>query len=298
MAELCDGGVDLIVTSPPYYVDPSDPLMEPALLRSGKADPDADHDRTGAVPQTYEALLDLLERCFAECWRVLKPGGVAAVNVASTLVKGRLYPLPWDLCVRLRAAGWYLKEEIVWRRWRGWDKRAGTLIQKPYPGYFFPNRVFEYVLLFTKPGPPIWADRSEEEKAASQVDIDRLYARETANAIWNILPVVRQHKRGHPCPFPDELVYRLVSLYSYAGETVLDPFTGSGTTAKVAHLLGRRFVGYEVNPDFVRLARERLRTEPTIRRERRVCRFETLDEDDGAPTTAKIAKAATPATNP
>lgn len=74
----------------------------------------------------------------------------------------------------------------------------------------------------------------------------------------------------HPCPFPEELAYRLITLYSYCGETVLDPFCGSGTTAKVAHRLERRFMGYEINPDFAAVAMRRVLDATPIKREQRV----------------------------
>jgi modification methylase len=281
MPELSDGSVDLIVTSPPYWVDPEDPLLKNALLQDGER----------RTPDSYGALLSFLSECFAECWRTLKPGGFACVNIASTRVKGKLYPLPFDLSVRLLASGWELQDEIVWRRWRGWDKRGGVVIQHPYPGYFYPNRVFEYVLVFRKPGPPIQEGRSEEAREASRIAVDHLLLHEVNNSIWNVLPVQPRSRArsaagvSHPCPFPDELAYRLVTLYSYVGDRVLDPFAGSGTTGKVARLTGRRFVGYEVNPAFLALAQERI-TEPTVRRERRVCRFEELPEATGTPSVA------------
>lgn len=274
MAEVADRSVDLVVTSPPYWVDPADEAMQPALLR----------DSAKETPKNYDDLLELLDRCFAEVHRVLKPGGFACVNVAGTIVKGVVYPLPFDLLVRLRDAGWLVKEDLIWRRWRGWDRRAGTLIQKPYPGYFHPNRLHEYVLVFRKPGARIWEGRSEADKersvVADAVNRDGFYALEMANTIWNILPVQPQRKAAdngeHPCPYPEELAYRLISLYSYRGDTVLDPFCGSGTTAKVAHRLGRNFVGYETNPKFAFAARRRVEDGAPIRRERRVARFEKM----------------------
>ena len=266
MDAVPDESVSFVLTSPPYWVDPADTYLGPALLR----------DTQGGTPQSYEGLLALLERCFAECLRVMRPGGVLAVNVASTRVKGRLYPLPFELALLLERQGWLMKEEIIWRRWRGWDRRAGHLIRHPFPGYFFPNRVFEYVLVFNKPGPPLYAGRTAEEKEEGRIVIDDLYVHETANNIWNILPVQPGSSR-HPCPFPEELAYRLVSLYSYKGDVVLDPFAGSGTTLKVARLLGRQWVGYEQNPQFARLAGTRVQ-ETVLARQRRITRFVLLDK--------------------
>ena len=284
MAALPDDSVDLIVTSPPYWVAPDDIGMVPAQLK----------DNSGDTPQNYEELLALLSRCYAECLRVLKPGRVCAVNVATTIIDGTFFPLPFHLVPLMESLGWRMKEDLIWRRWRGWDKRGGVVIQKPYPGYFYPNRIFEYVLLFTKPGgPPTYANRTEVEREASRIPVDDLLFHELNNNIWNILPVQPQCRtKGadgtvHPCQYPEELAYRLITLYSYKGDVVLDPFTGSGTTLKVADLTGRRWVGYEPNPDFRRLAAERFRTERTIHRQRRITRFETLPEEGKEPLAVK-----------
>jgi site-specific DNA-methyltransferase (adenine-specific) len=276
MSKLRDGRVDLIVTSPPYWVDPQDPGMQPCLLRSDKSDPTSAGGATD-TPDTYAGLLDLLCRCFAECQRALKPGGFCCVNVASTRVSGSLYPLPFDLAVRLIAMGWVLEEDICWRRWRGWDSRGGVVIQNPYPGYFRPNRVWEHVLVFRKPGPPIYRGRTPEEKEDSRIATeDPLLPREINHDMWHVLPVHPRRRHDHPCPYPEELPARLIELYTYKDDLVLDPFAGSGTTGRVARLLGRRFLGYEVNPKFAHLARQRLEDASPLRRERRVCRFETL----------------------
>ena len=252
--ERLGGSVDLIVTSPPYWVQPNDSLMMPALLR----------EMDGDIPQTYESLLELLTSCFAEAFRALKPGGHAAINVASTREKGVLRPLPSDLIIGLLGLGFQLKEELIWRRWRAYDRRAGTLIQKPYPGYYFPNKNHEWLLIFQKPGPGIYEGRTLQEREASRLETGPLYVFEIASSVWNILPIPPASKEIHPCPFPDELPARLIELYSYKDDLVLDPFTGSGTTGKAAHHLGRRFVGYEINPEFIPLATER-KSQPLIR---------------------------------
>lgn len=279
MPELGKGSVDLVVTSPPYFVDAGDAFMHPAQLRDGKE-----------IPESYEALLNFLLRCFGEMFRVLKPGGFCCVNVASTRVRGVLYPLPFDLTIRLMQEGWVFQEEILWRRWRSWDRRAGHLIRNPYPGYYFPNRVFEYVLIFKKPGPPIYQGRSKREKQDSKYPAsDPLYAHEVANSIWNILPVQPQNKGQHPCPFPEELAARLIELYSYKNDVVLDPFMGSGTTGVAAKLLHRQFVGCEANPAFLTVARKRIGDAATLKRERRICRFEHLPLLEKTPDKALVS---------
>jgi DNA modification methylase len=281
MAELEDDCVDLIVTSPPYFIDPNDAYVAPAQLR--------EHDAAPPVP-TYGELLEMLSRCFAEVYRVLKPGGFCAVNVASTRVNGKLCPLPFDLVVRMLVSGWELREEFIWWRWRSWDRRAGHLISRPYPGFYFPSRVHEHVLLFAKAGPAIHEGKPPAEKEESRLLLTGdFYAHEVANSVWNILPVQPANRKGHPCPFPEELAYRLIALYSYKNDLILDPFMGSGTVGKVARLLGRRFAGYEVHPAFVRLAQERIQ-ETEVQRERSICRFEKAASMKGSGTHASQSK--------
>jgi DNA modification methylase len=131
----------------------------------------------------------------------------------------------------------------------------------------------EYVLVFQKPGgKPLLVERTEEERKASCFPIDDLYTKEIAHNLWHIA-AVQPHTSPHPSPFPEELAYRLISLYSYVGDTVLDPFVGSGTTAKVARLTGRDYIGYETNPAFFRLAQQRIE-DTTLHRQRWIVRFE------------------------
>ena len=262
MEELNENSIDLIVTSPPYWIDSRNDLFAAALAK------------TEYEPITgYADFLIWLQGCFAECFHVLKPGGFCCVIVATTLVKGAMYPLPFHLVARMEEVGFTFHQDILWHRWRGWDKRGGNVIKHPYPGYYLPNRVIEYVLVFVKPGGKrIFAERTEEERQRSRIVVDDLLTKEIAQNLWHIAPVM-PGTSPHPCPFPEELAYRLITLYSYAGETVLDPFLGSGTTAKVAKLTGRNYVGYEMQPEFLRLSKKRLK-EKTIERQDWIQRFE------------------------
>ncbi|GBC98231.1 Modification methylase DpnIIB [bacterium HR17] len=144
-------------------------------------------------------------------------------------------------------------------------KRAGVTIQHPYPGYYKPNIMTEFIFVFRKPGPPIYRNRTADEKELNRIPIDALFKHELANNIWHIAPVP-PNAIDHPCPFPEEIPYRLILLYSYRGDLVLDPFAGSGTTLEVAVHLGRRAIGYEVKERYVKLAWQRVREPLNLRR--------------------------------
>jgi DNA modification methylase len=139
----------------------------------------------------------------------------------------------------------------------------------------------EYILVFRKPGVPIYRDRSAPEKAAAEVPINRLFTLDIANNIWHIAPVPPGHL-DHPAPFPEEIPHRLISLYSYPGELVLDPFLGSGQTIKVAKWLDRQYVGYEVIEKYVQLSQRRLDEPLNIRPEQLVAVFDKVGFDEAS----------------
>ncbi len=173
---------------------------------------------------------------------------------------------------------WEFHQDIIWHKVTGGVKRAGVFLQHPYPGYYYPNIMTEYILVFRKPGPPIYKGRPEAEKQTARVDTQRLFTNETANTVWHIAPVPPGHIE-HPCPFPEEIPYRLIQLYSYPGDLVLDPFCGSGQTLKVARHLSRRFVGYDINRKYVDLALARLKQPLAVRREQLTAVFEKIPFD-------------------
>ena len=122
----------------------------------------------------------------------------------------------------------------------------------------------EYILVFRKPGPKIYRDRTPAEKAAAEFMIDTLFTLETANNIWHIAPVP-PGTIDHPAPFPEEIPYRLITLYSYPGDLILDPFSGSGQTLKVAHALKRNYLGYETLSKYIDLANRRINQPLSLR---------------------------------
>ncbi len=196
--------------------------------------------------------------------------------VGTVLYEGRHYPLPMDLTSRFCAAGWEFHQDIVWHKVTGGVKRAGVYIQHPYPGYYRPNIMTEYILVFRKPGEMLYRNYSRQEKDRARGDINLLFTKELANNVWHVAPVPPRTLE-HPCPFPEELPWRLIQLYSYPGDVVLDPFAGSGQTLKVARHLGRTWVGYEAIAEYVDYALARLEEPLALRDRQLVAEFQKID---------------------
>nr|WP_290666624.1 site-specific DNA-methyltransferase [Ardenticatena sp.] len=269
MVELADESVALTVTSPPYWN---------AIDYDRHAEDAQQNYRTRRYRngyQGYEEYLAWLERIFDEVYRVTKPGGFCAVVLGTVLLEGRLYPVPFDFVSRLSQRDWEFHQDIIWHKCTAGARRAGVAIQKPYPGYYYPNIMNEYILVFRKPGPKIYEGRALEEKEQAAYPIDRVFTMDIANNIWHIAPVP-PNTIPHPAPFPEEIPYRLISLYSYPGDLILDPFVGSGQTLKVAYHLERCYVGYEVIPQYVTLAEQRICEPLHLRREQLIAVFEKV----------------------
>ena len=273
MEQAADGSVALTVTSPPYWnaidydvhAGGSDGWYRSRKYSDGFGD--------------YSGYLDLMRRIFSEVLRVTKPGGFCAVVIGTVLIKGRHMPVPFDLLSRLCSAGWQFHQDIIWHKTTAGVRRAGVAIQKPYPGYYYPNIMTEYIMVFRKPGEPIYrqADGAKEE---SRFPIDDLFKLDVANNIWHIAPVPPHHLE-HPCPFPEEIPHRLVRMYSYRGDLVLDPFCGSGQTAKVATALGRSSINFDTKRTYIDYARARLSEPLRVRKKQLVARFEKIQTDAG-----------------
>lgn len=269
MPELEDNSVALTVTSPPYWN---------AIDYDIHASDDSQYYRTRAYGNGYSEYsdyLDWLENIFKEVLRVTKPGGFSSIVIGTVLLGGKHYPVPFDVVTRLTHSGWEFHQDVIWHKCTAGVKRAGVAIQKPFPGYFYPNIMTEYILVFRKPGPPIYRQRSAEEKSEAEFPINRLFTMDIANNIWHIAPVP-PNSLDHPAPFPEEIPYRLIPMYSYPGEIVLDPFLGSGQTSKVARWLNRQYVGYEIISKYVELAQKRLSEPLLLRQEQLVAIFDKV----------------------
>lgn len=272
MRELQDGEVTLTITSPPYWETMKYPEWIKAKSTGTK------WDRTVPPQRSYEDFLAEQQRVFAEVYRVTRPGGHCIVNVTAIQHKGRCYPIPIDMAKRLSDLGWEYLHEMVWYKSRAALDRFGVLIQHPYPGYFYPNIVTEWLLVFRKPGPRLFHGVKSELRESARLPHSELLTRDICNNLWTIPPVASR-RENHPCPYPEELPHRFVLLYSYPGDLVLDPFLGSGTTSKVAVALGRRAVGYELEQAFIDVATRRLREPLNLRPEQLVIRFDRIAND-------------------
>lgn len=225
MDDLPDRSVHLMVTSPPYNV--------------GK-EYDAD--------LSMDEYLELLKSVLDETYRVLVDGGRACVNVANI---GRKPYIPLHAYIIQMAAeiGFYMRGEIIWDKgmsgsstaWGSWMSPSNPTLRDTH----------EYILVFQKP--PFGRRKSEGREATISRD-DFL---EHTKSTWSFAPASAKRAK-HPAPFPVELPRRLIDLYTFSGEVVLDPFMGTGATALAACERDRVFVGYEISSEYVDIAEDRL----------------------------------------
>ena len=238
MPHVKDETIALTMTSPPYW-DAIDYDLH-ARKGSGVWYRSRGYKECGT---SYGQWLHQIGRNFAEVYRTTIKGGFCVVVMGTILKDKRHYPAPFDFINRMVSIGWLFHQDIVWNKVTGGVKRAGVYIQHPGAGYYYPNIMTEYILVFRKDG-PVRRDRR------LALPVDEVFKKDIANNIWHIAPVP-PNTINHPCPFPVELVRRVILLYSQKGDDVLDPFLGSGQTAKVALQLGRNAVGYEIEKDYI-----------------------------------------------
>lgn len=242
MDELEDDSVHLVVTSPPYFNAPFD---YPGLFDS------------------YDQFTTIIRNTAKELRRVIDKGRIAALVVDDTLINGEKYPVVADITKIFKEEGFKYREKIIWVKPEGYiriSRRSGVLVQHPYPMYYYPDNLQESILIFQN-GDFDYKRISKEVKEASKVDIEEFQREKWYLNVWqitNVLPNNNRLEKGIAA-FPDEIPYRLIKLFSYKGETVLDPFMGSGTTLKVALELGRRCVGYEIDIELLDVVKEKLK---------------------------------------
>lgn len=233
---LPDNCVHLVVTSPPY--------------NASKA-----YDEDLSLSEYLEMLYDV----FAECYRVLTPGGRMVVNVAN-LGRKPYIPLSSHINIMMNQLGFLMRGEIIW------DKSASAGSSCAWGSFQSASNpclrdVHEYLLVFSKGNYKLPRDKSQ--RAEGRIDtIPRDDFIQHTKSIWSFA-TERASRVNHPAPFPVELPKRCIEMYSFAGDVVLDPFNGSGSTCVAAKMTGRTFVGIDLSKEYCAIAQKRVdETEP------------------------------------
>ena len=251
MSELKNESVHLVITSPPYY-----DLKE--------YNSNNNHKNQLGSPDSYEKYLESLNSVWKECIRVLCPDGKLCINIMPIFLSGDetkfnrrvTRTVIADIERFLESTGeMYLHSLYIWDKRK--VARFSSFGSYPFPPNIFSTMPYEWIIVFAKRGK---REFDKSMKAKSKITTKE-WQDWAINSIWEMQPA-KAKSIGHPAPFPDELPKRLIKLYSFVGDTVLDPFLGSGTTAVVAQRLDRNAVGYDVNPDYIKLAKERLSQKP------------------------------------
>ncbi|NWG28125.1 MAG: site-specific DNA-methyltransferase [Ignavibacteriaceae bacterium] len=225
MDELPNNSVHLLITSPPYNVT-------------------KEYDKNLSLSE----YLNLLNRVWKESFRVLVPGGRVCINVANLGRKPYL-PLHSYIIESMLEIGFLMRGEIIWDKgssssastaWGSWLSAANPVLRD----------IHEYILIFSKGN---FTLPSRDKKSS----LSKKEFLEYTKSIWKF-PAASAKRIGHPAPFPEELPARLIKLYSFEEDVVLDPFVGSGTTCIAALKLKRNFVGYDIKEEYVKLANKKL----------------------------------------
>src|SRR5256712_8496868 len=254
--EVADGEISLIITSPPYFNAPFD---YPDLFPS------------------YEDYLGLIRSFASQSRRVLGKGRICAIVTDDMLVKeetgsrGRKYPLVADTTRIFLDEGFLYRDKITWIKPAGYtriSRRSGVVLQHPYPMYFYPDNIQESILLFQNSefDYSLLKDAPKKILESSKIDTAQLNKERWNLTVWNITNVLPTPGRVEAgiAAFPEEIPRRFIKLFTMVGETVFDPFAGSGTTLKVAKELGREGIGYEIDLELKRVIRKKLAGEDFV----------------------------------
>jgi len=244
---LEDESIHLVVTSPPYW-----------NLKRYNENP----DQLGHI-NDYESFLSELEKVWREIFRVLVPGGRLVCIVGDVCVSRRkfgrhlVFPLHSDICVLCRKIGFDNLNPIIWYKISNASfevANGSKFLGKPYEPNAIIKNDMEFILMQRKPGG--YRKPTQEQRKLSK--IDKKDFNSWFRQIWNIPGA---STRTHPAPFPLELASRLVRMFSFTNDTVLDPFCGTGTTMIATIRYGRNSIGIDIDPEYCRMAARYLKKE-------------------------------------
>lgn len=242
MSELQDKSVHLIITSPPYW-----------QLK------DYGTDNQIGFNDSYDSYINNLNLVWAECFRVLHEGCRLCINIGDQFARSVYYgrykviPIHSEIIKFCETIGFDFMGQIIWQKQTTMNTSGGGAVMGsfPYPRNGIVKLDFEYILLFKKQG--------SAPKPAAEQKANSAMTNEEWNTYFNGHWYFNGAKQdGHLAMFPEELPHRLIKMFSFPQETVLDPFMGSGTTALAAKRLGRNSIGYEINPEFIPLIKEKI----------------------------------------
>lgn len=229
MSMIPDNSIHLMVTSPPYNV-------------SKEYDEDL----------SLSEYLEMLKKVFTETYRVLVNGGRACINVAN-LGRKPYIPLSDYISKIMLEIGYNMRGEIIWNKaasaspstaWGSWMSASNPILRD----------IHEYILVFSKGD--YKRERSKAEKGIKKDTIQREEFMEWTKSIWTF-NAESARRVGHPAPFPIDLPYRLIQLYSFTNDIIMDPFMGSGTTAIASLKSNRKYVGFEISKNYINLIEQR-----------------------------------------
>lgn len=270
LAFLDDSSIHLVVTSPPYW-----------NLKRYNEHP----DQLGHI-QDYEAFLFELKKVWRHIYRVLVPGGRLVCVVGDVCVARRNYgrhlvfPLHADICVICRQIGFDNLNPIIWHKISNASyevERGSKFLGKPYEPNAIIKNDMEFILMQRKPG----GYRQPSNKQRNKSRIEKEIFHRWFQQIWNITGA---STKNHPAPYPLELANRLIRMFSFTGDTILDPFCGSGTTMVAALRSGRNSIGVEIDSEYCRMAAKYLKAETGDLFTTAELRFEIAPTD----TSAKV----------
>ena len=232
-----DKQVELTVTSPPYF-----------------------NVKDYVEYENYKKYLDFLESVFEKTLRVTKPGRMCIVNISNILItranrnsESKRIPLSFHFVSLMEKIGWEFLEDIVWLKPEGAAKnRNGGFYQHRQPVAYKPNVVNEYVFVFKKPSGAL-IDKIVRSYGSLDAENSKVVGEYERSNVWKINPKTNSK---HPAPYPIELTDKLIQYYSFVGDTVIDPFFGSGTTGLSCKKLNRKCIGFEIHSEYIDMFRK------------------------------------------